>query len=88
MPTWADTAWLRSLTTLPLILKSILDPEDAERAIGTGVDAIAVSNQPSRQSSASPDYRGRAASASWKRTFSSRPLSMVSRPDASTKAGV
>ncbi|WP_263499184.1 alpha-hydroxy-acid oxidizing protein [Mesorhizobium sp. BR1-1-3] len=44
MPTWADIAWLRSLTTLPLILKSILDPEDAEQAIGTGVDAIAVSN--------------------------------------------
>ncbi|MDF3156616.1 alpha-hydroxy-acid oxidizing protein [Mesorhizobium sp. XAP10] len=48
MPTWADIAWLRSLTTLPLILKSILDPEDAEQAIGTGVDAIAVSNHGAR----------------------------------------
>jgi len=48
MPTWADIAWLRSLTTLPLILKGILDPDDAEQAIGTGADAIVVSNHGSR----------------------------------------
>jgi 4-hydroxymandelate oxidase len=48
MPTWADLAWLRSLTTLPLILKGILDPDDAEQAIGTGADAIAVSNHGAR----------------------------------------
>jgi len=48
MPTWADIAWLRSLTTLPLILKGILDPDDAEQAIGTGADAIIVSNHGSR----------------------------------------
>ncbi|WP_345892327.1 alpha-hydroxy-acid oxidizing protein [Mesorhizobium amorphae] len=45
---WADIAWLRSLTTLPLILKGILDPDDAEQAIGTGADAIVVSNHGSR----------------------------------------
>jgi 4-hydroxymandelate oxidase len=48
MPTWADISWLRSLTTLPLILKGILDPDDAEQAIGAGADAIAVSNHGSR----------------------------------------
>lgn len=48
MPTWADIVWLRSLTTLPLILKGILDPDDAEQAIGTGADAIIVSNHGSR----------------------------------------
>ncbi|MER8846822.1 alpha-hydroxy-acid oxidizing protein [Mesorhizobium australicum] len=48
MPTWADIAWLRSLTTLPLILKGILDPDDAEQAIATGADAIIVSNHGSR----------------------------------------
>jgi 4-hydroxymandelate oxidase len=48
MPTWADITWLRSLTTLPLILKGILDPDDAEQAIATGADAIAVSNHGSR----------------------------------------
>lgn len=48
MPTWADIAWLRSLTNLPLILKGILDPDDAEEAISSGADAIAVSNHASR----------------------------------------
>jgi 4-hydroxymandelate oxidase len=48
MPTWADVAWLRSLTTLPLILKGILDPDDAEQAIATGADAIVVSNHGAR----------------------------------------
>ena len=48
MPTWQDIAWLRSLTKLPLILKGILDPDDAEEAISVGADAIAVSNHASR----------------------------------------
>lgn len=47
-PTWADLAWLREATTLPLIVKGIVDPEDAERAIGCGVDGIAVSNHGGR----------------------------------------
>jgi 4-hydroxymandelate oxidase len=48
MPTWADIGWLRSLTNLPLILKGILDPEDAEQAVGAGADAIVVSNHGAR----------------------------------------
>jgi hypothetical protein len=57
MPTWADIAWLRSLTTLPLILKGILDPDDAEQAIGTGADAIVVSNHGSRGRIEDDGYR-------------------------------
>jgi len=48
MPTWQDIAWLRSLTDLPMILKGILDPGDAEQAVDAGADAIMVSNHGSR----------------------------------------
>lgn len=47
--TWEVIAWLRSLTTLPIVVKGILTGEDAARAIGYGVDAIAVSNHGGRQ---------------------------------------
>ena len=47
--TWADMPWLRSLTTLPLILKGICHPDDARRAIDTGADGIYCSNHGGRQ---------------------------------------
>ena len=47
--TWADMAWLRSLTTLPLILKGICHPDDARRAVDEGADAIYCSNHGGRQ---------------------------------------
>lgn len=47
--TWADMAWLRSLTTLPLILKGICHPHDARRAVDEGADAIYCSNHGGRQ---------------------------------------
>jgi lactate 2-monooxygenase len=47
--TWADLAWLRSLTKLPLILKGICHPEDARRAIDGGADGIYCSNHGGRQ---------------------------------------
>ena len=47
-PDWTDIEWLRGRTRLPLILKGIVHPLDAERAIGLGVDAIAVSNHGGR----------------------------------------
>ncbi len=47
--TWDDMAWLRSLTTLPLILKGICHPDDARRAIDAGADAIYCSNHGGRQ---------------------------------------
>ena len=47
--TWADLPWLRSLTTLPLILKGICHPDDAARSIDGGADAIYCSNHGGRQ---------------------------------------
>jgi isopentenyl diphosphate isomerase/L-lactate dehydrogenase-like FMN-dependent dehydrogenase len=47
--TWADTAWLRALTRLPLLAKGVLSAEDAERAIEAGFDGIIVSNHGGRQ---------------------------------------
>ncbi|MFI9408337.1 lactate 2-monooxygenase [Nocardia gamkensis] len=47
--TWDDLAWLRSLTTLPLVLKGICHPEDARRAKDAGVDGIYCSNHGGRQ---------------------------------------
>jgi len=46
--TWPDIEWLRSLTTLPLVLKGILDPDDAEQAISAGAAGIVVSNHGAR----------------------------------------
>lgn len=47
--TWDDIAWLRSLTSLPLVLKGILTAEDATLAVEHGVDGIVVSNHGGRQ---------------------------------------
>jgi len=46
---WADLGWLRSRTPLPLVLKGVLDPRDAVRAVESGVDAVVVSNHGGRQ---------------------------------------
>jgi 4-hydroxymandelate oxidase len=46
---WADVSWLREATQLPLILKGILDPADARRAVEHGASAIVVSNHGGRQ---------------------------------------
>ncbi|EFC85281.1 FMN-dependent alpha-hydroxy acid dehydrogenase [Parafrankia sp. EUN1f] len=47
--TWTDLAWFRSMTSLPLILKGIMHPEDVRRAVDGGVDAIYCSNHGGRQ---------------------------------------
>ncbi|MEV7541153.1 alpha-hydroxy-acid oxidizing protein [Streptomyces sp. NPDC089915] len=47
--TWDDLPWLRSLTTLPIILKGICSPEDTRRARDGGVDAVYCSNHGGRQ---------------------------------------
>jgi lactate 2-monooxygenase len=47
--TWDDVAWLKSLTTLPIVLKGICHPDDARRAIDVGADAVYVSNHGGRQ---------------------------------------
>ncbi len=47
--TWDDIDWLKSITTLPLILKGILATEDAKLASEVGVAGIVVSNHGGRQ---------------------------------------
>jgi lactate 2-monooxygenase len=47
--TWADLAWLRDRTALPIVLKGILHVEDAKLALEAGVDGIVVSNHGGRQ---------------------------------------
>jgi 4-hydroxymandelate oxidase len=46
--TWKDIDWVRSQTKLPVVLKGILDPEDAELGIRSGAAAIYVSNHGGR----------------------------------------
>ena len=46
---WKDIQWLKSITTLPVILKGIHSPLDAVRAIEEGVQGIIVSNHGGRQ---------------------------------------
>jgi 4-hydroxymandelate oxidase len=52
--TWADLEWLRGRTSLPLVVKGILDPRDAVRAAGIGADAVVVSNHGGRQLDGAP----------------------------------
>ena len=47
--TWQELAWLRSLTSLPIVLKGILTAEDARLSVEHGVDGIVVSNHGGRQ---------------------------------------
>ena len=46
---WKDVEWLRSQWDGPLVIKGILDAEDARLAAGSGADAIVVSNHGGRQ---------------------------------------
>ncbi len=52
--TWDDIAWVRSCWPGRLVVKGILDPEDAMRAADAGVDGIIVSNHGGRQLDAVP----------------------------------
>ncbi|MGH2922315.1 MAG: alpha-hydroxy acid oxidase, partial [Gaiellaceae bacterium] len=47
--TWRDLEWLRSLSTLPLVVKGILTAEDALLACEAGAEAVVVSNHGGRQ---------------------------------------
>jgi len=46
---WDDIAWIKEQWDGPLILKGILDPEDAKMALKVGADAMIVSNHGGRQ---------------------------------------
>ncbi len=47
--TWKDLEWVRQTWNGPLILKGVLDPEDAQSAAELGADGIIVSNHGGRQ---------------------------------------
>jgi len=43
-PTWDDIAWMRAEWGGPFLVKGIMHPDDARRAVAAGADAISVSN--------------------------------------------
>jgi L-lactate dehydrogenase (cytochrome) len=47
--TWKDLDWVRGIWKGPLILKGVLDEDDARAAVATGADGIVVSNHGGRQ---------------------------------------
>ena len=51
---WHDVEWIKSIWPGKLILKGILDPDDAKTAVKLGADAIVVSNHGGRQLDGAP----------------------------------
>ena len=47
--TWSEVEWLRSLTSLPLVMKGVRTAEDARLCVENGVNGIQVSNHGGRQ---------------------------------------
>jgi isopentenyl diphosphate isomerase/L-lactate dehydrogenase-like FMN-dependent dehydrogenase len=47
--TWDDLSTLREVTSLPILLKGVLHPDDAREARERGVDGLVVSNHGGRQ---------------------------------------
>jgi L-lactate dehydrogenase (cytochrome) len=47
--TWKDIAWVREHWDGPIVIKGLLDPEDAREAVRAGADGIIVSNHGGRQ---------------------------------------
>lgn len=45
---WKDVEWLRSFAKIPLLVKGVLNPDDADRAVKAGVAGIMVSNHGGR----------------------------------------
>lgn len=46
--TWKDVEWLRSIATVPLLLKGVLNADDADHAVSIGASGILVSNHGGR----------------------------------------
>jgi L-lactate dehydrogenase (cytochrome) len=46
---WKDLEWIRAFWKGPMVIKGILDPEDARAAVRCGADGIIVSNHGGRQ---------------------------------------
>lgn len=53
-PTWDDVGWLQSQTTLPILLKGILHPDDARQAARLGAAGVIVSNHGGRTLDTTP----------------------------------
>jgi 4-hydroxymandelate oxidase len=51
---WKDVAWLRSITRLPVLVKGLVRPDDARRAIDHGASGVVVSNHGGRQLDGAP----------------------------------
>lgn len=51
---WKDLEWIKSVSKLPLLVKGIVRPDDAVRALEHGADGIVVSNHGGRQLDTSP----------------------------------
>jgi L-lactate dehydrogenase (cytochrome) len=47
--TWKDIDWVRERWSGPLVIKGVLDPDDARAAVAVGADGIVVSNHGGRQ---------------------------------------
>lgn len=52
--TWKDIEWLRSITKVPVLLKGVINPEDAELAVQVGAAGILVSNHGARNLDTGP----------------------------------
>ena len=64
--TWKAINWLRALTRLPILVKGIVRPDDAARAVYEGAAGVVISNHGGRQLDASPatiDVLGRCVDA-------------------------
>lgn len=53
-PTWADLEWLLSQTSLPIIVKGVLHPQDAQKIKAMGCAGIVVSNHGGRSLDGAP----------------------------------
>jgi lactate 2-monooxygenase len=51
---WSEVEWIRSLTSLPVIVKGICHPDDARHAVDLGMDGIYCSNHGGRQVNSAP----------------------------------
>jgi isopentenyl diphosphate isomerase/L-lactate dehydrogenase-like FMN-dependent dehydrogenase len=47
--TWDDVVWLRSQTSLPVVVKGLQHPDDVRRAVDAGVSGVICSNHGGRQ---------------------------------------
>jgi len=52
--TWKDLEWLRSVTELPILVKGVVRPDDALRAVEHGAAGVVVSNHGGRQLDTAP----------------------------------